>query len=135
VTDRETQWCIEGADLHGWPYGPYEAAYVVLGGGFLNSQGRTFKSLHRRVMHALEVWEEKYGPFSFEQEMYASKLLEWAIRKGASDAQTNGVAPHPYILNLLAQLVNHEKSANGFKRRATDTTGMDFSHLLKAVPR
>jgi hypothetical protein len=135
VSERETAWCISAADYHGWPVEVFEAAYEVYGARIFNAQGRTFKGLHRRVMHALRTWEAKYGAFNEAQEAYAAKVLAWAIRKAAGEA-TDRSKLYAYVQNTIAKVVNHDRVHKGFLRRADDSlSSFDPDELLRAVPR
>lgn len=134
---RELQWVCDLATFNGWPLEAAEAAYEVFGARIFNGQGRSFRSLNRRIVHAVRVWEEKYGALSEAQEAYAGKVLAWAIRRGQAEAASRASAVYPYVLNLIAKAVNHEKVHAGFLRRAAEESGSApiFDDLLRCVPR
>jgi len=123
------------ADFAGWPHDTAEAAYEVFGPRIFNGQGRTFKSLNRRIVHALDVWETKYQPLTEEQEAYAGKVLAWGIRNAGQAARGVDSKLFPFVLASLARLVNHERVDAGMKRRAAEDGELHFDDLLKKVPR
>lgn len=133
---RESEWCAAAARGWSWPIGATEAAYTVFGPAIFNCQGRTWKALNRRIAHAMNVWDEKYGPLGRKQEDYVDKVLTWCVEQGAQDAREKGGSPYPYVLNLLIKAVNHEKVDAGFKRRVVDDAyGLDLGLTLAQVPR
>jgi hypothetical protein len=138
VEGRELIWCCDLADAAGWPHAVAEAAYEAFGGSLFNQQSRTFKSLNRRISHAIAVWEEKYGPFNEQQEVYATRILMRCIQKGHALAGTDRTKRFPFVLAFLAQAVNHEKVDRGFKKRESEFTSelaeLLSSQLSKAVP-
>lgn len=132
---RELQWCIRAAEVHEWPYAVFEAAYQSFGARIFNSQGRAFRALHRRVRHALVVWDDKYGPLNASQELYAEKVLAKAILNAASRA-TSTAQLFPFTQAALARMVNHDRVHAGFRRRADEATWVvALDDLLKEVPR
>ena len=138
LAGTELGWVTRMADFAGWPYEAAEAAYEVFGPRVFNGQGRTFKSLNRRIVHAVRVWEEKYGPFTEEQEAYAGKLLAWSIRQGAKGAGMDKSRLYAFVLSSLAKMVNHERVDAGFKRRQVEDAAIFdplLDDLLKRVPR
>lgn len=133
VTAQEIEWCRKISNERGWPYLVTGVAYEVWGGRIFNSQSRFVRGLHRRILHALETWEEKYGPFNDAQEDYAHKLLVYAINRGATEGKDQ-VEKYRYSLHTMAQLVNHEKAHAGFTRRRDETPEHLYGDLLKRVP-
>ena len=134
LAGKELQWVSNLADHNGWPVGVAEACYETFGARIFNGQGRTFKSLNRRIVHTLRVWEEKYGPFNEAQEQYASKVLTHAVVRARAGADGAPSLLYPYVLAAIARMVNHEKVDAGFKRRA-EMGDLDLlDDLLKRVP-
>jgi hypothetical protein len=111
--------------LHFWPGQVFEAAVELFGPALNNPKSRNRLSLDRRIRHALTVWDSKYRPLTPEQEQYASSVLCAALRSGEEAWAELGKPKSPTliacVLNRLADMVNHEKVHDGFKRRSGRT--------------
>ena len=132
--DVELGWIESLCAFNGWPDEVGETAFSVFGPRIFNSQGRSFRLLNRRIRHALQVWEQKYGGLNDAQEAYAGAVLSWAIRRGRDDAAGSRANLYPYVLHALAGVVNHEKVDAGMKRRADDDYSVGLVDVLRRVP-
>lgn len=99
-----------------WPLPVREEAERIFGGAIHNSNGRTHKSLDRRIRHALRVWRHRYG-MNPEQHTYAGDVIAWAIRTGGKDAPNERLR-FPYTFKAIDRLVNDESVHAGMQRRA-----------------
>lgn len=111
--------------LHFWPGQVFETALELFGPALNNPKSRNRLSLDRRIRHALAVWDRKYGPLNPEQEKYASSVLCAALRSGEEAWEELGRPKAPPLvaccLTRLADMVNHERVHDGFKRRSGRT--------------
>lgn len=102
-----------------WPEETFAAALAGFGEPVYNRAGRTYKSLDRRIRHALRVWDEKYGPLNVDQAAYADELLAAAITRGVKDAGPDRQKRYQYAQANIGRAINHEVVDGGFKRRAS----------------
>ena len=130
----ELGWVQGLCAFNGWPDEVGETAFSVFGPRVFNSQGRSFRLLNRRIRHALNTWEQKYGVLNDAQEAYAGAVLSWAIRRGERDAAGSRSNLYPYVLHALAEVVNHEKVDAGMKRRIGEDYQVDLVDVLRRVP-
>jgi hypothetical protein len=94
------------------PEQTFDAAISVLGRALYSPTSRTRKTLARRVGHAFTVWREKYGSLNASQEGYADEVLASCVLR-AEGADNRFAA----VQHNIAQVVNHERVHEGFKRR------------------
>ena len=134
VEGVERGWIESLCAFNGWPDEVGETAFSVFGPRIFNSQGRSFRLLNRRIRHALDVWDQKYGVLNDAQEAYAGAVLAWAIRRGRDEAGGDRSHLYPYVLHSLGGVVNHEKVDAGFKRRADDDYAIGLVDVLRRVP-
>lgn len=110
-----------------WPLHTHAAAVAAFGPAIHNTASRTFRSLDRRLQHALRVWREKYGPLNPAQEQYADSVLARCIEVGKADALGDAKKLYPFVQVRIAQAVGHESVHAGFERRSVR---VDVSSVL-----
>lgn len=122
---------VENRDSHLWPQGIFDVALEVFGRGMYARNGRSYKTLDRRIRHALGVWDSKYGPLNPEQEAYAVDVIVAVIR-GAKRA-SQGDTKHLWAstLDRLSRCVHDDRVHAGFIRRAQSVDVSEaFAELL-----
>lgn len=100
------------------PNRTFAAALEFFGPQLYNKNSRAYKSLHRRVEHALRVWAEKYGGLNAKQADYADLVLEAALKRAAKDAAGDVGKLFTYAQAGIGRIVNHERVHQGFTSRA-----------------
>lgn len=115
-----------------WPGATFEAAKACFGPAVYARTGRTYKSLDRRIRHALRVWAEKYGPLTPDQEGYADRVLAAAIKDGEVKAGRDGGKRYAFVQANIGRVVNHEVVDAGFKKRAPELIDV-AAELAQAV--
>lgn len=102
-----------------WPEATFEAAKACFGPAVYARSSRTYKSLDRRIRHALRVWAEKCGgSLGPEQAAYADSVLAAAIRRGEREAGRDEGKRYSFVQANIARSVNHERVDAGLKARA-----------------
>lgn len=109
------------------PQETFEACEKVFGGAVYNPASRTFKSLERRISHALRVWEQRYGPLNAKQLQYADAVLAAVVLAAARDARKDGASIWAYAQSRIARAIVNERVEAGMKTRRET---LDGSHLL-----
>ncbi len=100
------------------PQKTFDTAEELFGGSIYNPEGRTFKSLSRRVQHALRVWSDRYGTLNQAQAEYADSVLAAALRSAARDAAGDRSNLFRFAQAQIGRMVNHETVHAGFLKRA-----------------
>ena len=108
---------MEALGVQYLPQKTFDTAEELFGGSIYNPESRTFRSLSRRVQHALRVWSERYGPFTQEQADYADSVLAAALRSAARDAAGNRSKLFRFAQAQIGRMVNHETVHAGFLKR------------------
>lgn len=110
-----------------WPEGVIECVAEHISQSVYNPESRTFKSLDRRIAWVVGTWMDRHGPMNDEQRQYMSDVLCWAIRTAAKEAGTDKRKLYSFTLTKVSGLINDDRVADGFKRRART---VDVSSLL-----
>ena len=99
----------------------------------LSPYTRTWRLVVDRAEHALRVWDEKYGPLNRKQWDYAGDLVAYSLKQARTAPDCN--AAYAFFNTTLTSLLNHERTDEGFTRRADsldDTLGSvigDFAEI------
>ena len=105
-----------------WPSEVFNVAVELFGPAMHNQRSKQRAALDRRIRHALGEWRRRYGPIlNTEQEAYASSVLCAALRNAEEAWKGLGKPKVPPLIalaqNRIADMVNHERVHDGFKRR------------------
>lgn len=101
-----------------WPQKTFEAAQTIFGPAVFNTASRTYQALDRRIRFALRVWDEKYGPLTPDQEIYADDVLASVLRKAQADAGGAKAKLWPYAQAGIGRVVHHDRVVDGMRKRA-----------------
>lgn len=103
----------------------------------VGSEGIYTLEIFRQIVRVLEGWDERYGPFSKQQEAYATKVLVWTLR----ESREHGVKIPafqgkdwllPYTAAALNTIADHETVATGMKKRCSRERSL--AKLLTNIP-
>jgi hypothetical protein len=86
--------------------------FVALKVAFPKAGNKTFAAVQRRCSFCWRVWQSKYGPLNQMQSEYAAGLMKWCC--------DNSQGNYAFLYTNFDQVVNHERTDLGFKRRADD---------------
>lgn len=114
-----------------WPEGVMEAVAEYVSPSVYNPESRTFKSLDKRIAWAVSVWQERHGPMTDDQRQYMADILIWALRTTSKEAGEDKRKLYSFALTAISSLVNDDRVAAGFKRRAVKQA--DVSDMLAGV--
>lgn len=99
----------------------------------LTPYSRTWQTILGRAEHALWLWNDKYGPLTSEQRLYAAELVCHALKKAGEQAADGD--RYAFFHTELTALLNHERVHEGFKRReGSDDQTLDIGDVFQAVP-
>jgi hypothetical protein len=96
-----------------WPLPVFLAAKAMFGDKIHNRQSSTRKGLDRKIVYALQVWDEKYGPLNPAQADYAAELLASRFN---TEPEVDLDLPLVYV--RLDEIVHHDVVHRGFLKRA-----------------
>lgn len=93
--------------------------------------------IHAQVVRILEMWEEN-GPLNRRQELYAKKVLVWAMEEAKKQGEAiEGFKEKdwlfPFTSAVLWKVAHHEKVMAGMKRRASFSPTL-FTEMWKRIP-
>lgn len=111
VADELRRRCQEADELFYLPLAVEDKIRTTFGPG-----DQTFQAMTRRCRFAMKVWQGKYGNFNPEQAAYAESVLLYAI--SAANGLHGAKAKREAAYGQLSRVVNHERTDEGFKRRA-----------------
>lgn len=132
LEDRAIQRESAGAskDAHLWPQLVFDTALEIFGRGMYAANGRSYKTLDKRITHALRVWDNKYGPLNPEQELYAADVIAHVLRAAKKKAGSDTKHLWASTLDRLMRCVNDERVHEGFLRRTGD---VDYSQAVEEL--
>lgn len=114
-----------------WPDSVMELVAVLVSPSVWNPESRTYKSLDKRIQHAMAAWRRRYGPLTLAQEDYMAELLCYGVNKAVREAGGDKRKLYAYMQHEISMLVNDEKVHRGFLRRGPKL--VDVTSILDAA--
>lgn len=114
-----------------WPDSVMSLVAELVSPSVWNPESRTYKSLDKRIQHAMAAWRGRYGPLTLAQEDYMAELLCYGVNRAVREAAGDKRKLYAYMQNGISMLVNDEKVHQGFLRRGPKL--VDVTSILAGV--